>query len=526
MSSKPDVFTVEIMRQALASIAEEMSLVVMRAARSPLLREAGDHSSALTFMDGGVIAQGRDLPVHLGTMGFTVREFLKHIDASRLAPGDIWYLNLPQIGGNHLPDVKAIRPVFFNGELLAFAVSLAHWEDIGGASPGSYTAHATDVWQDGIRIPPTRFFANDQPIEDTLGLLLANVRTPDIIRGDLFAQAAATRVADKRLQTLFESRGAATFKAAVAVLNDMTEQQTREAIRALPDGVYLGEEKMDDFGANGEHVTIRVTVTIDDDAAAFDFSATDDAIEAPINATTFLAATAAGFILKALSEQEIFHTDGFFRAVTVTTRAGSLLEPPSSYPVVLGNHETSQRCVEAIIKALVPAIPEQLSAGGSASAAVLIFAGRWPDGRQWSFYETHSGGEGARAERDGMPSSRVNCGNVMTTPAEMIETQYPIVVSRQALRENSAGRGRHNGGLGVVRVYEMLGEDTKLAAMLDRCLVAPYGLLGGEDGQPFVLKLVECNGLESVISGRGHYRLKKGEKIIVESCGGGGYGEP
>lgn len=526
MTNQPDIFTVEVLRQALASIAEEMSLVVMRAARSPLLREAGDHSSALTFTDGGVIAQGRDLPIHLGTMGSTVREFLKVVDKSRLAPGDIWYLNLPEVGGNHLPDVKAVRPVFYKGELLTFAVSLAHWEDIGGATPGSYTAHATDIWQDGFRIPPTRFFANDQPIEENLNLLLANVRTHDVIRGDMFAQAAATRVADTRLQALFEAHGTDTFKATVAMLNDLTEEQTREAIRALPDGVYEGEDHMDDLRPDGEHVAIRVKVTIEGEEATFDFSDTDDAIEAPVNATPYLAATAAGFIIKAISKQEIFHTDGFFRVVKVITRPGSLLHPPTSYPVVLGNHETSQRCVDAIMKALVPCVPEALSAGGAASAAVLIFTGQWPDGRWWSFYEAHGGGEGGRAERDGGSSSRINLANVMNTPAEMVEAQYPIVVSKQALRNGSGGRGRHKGGNGVVRVYEMQGEDTKFAAMLDRCKVPPYGLLGGENGQPYVLKRVSPDGVESVIEGRGHYRLKLGEKIILETGGGGGYGEP
>ena len=526
MSGPPDIFTVEVIRQALASIAEEMSLVVMRAARSPLLREAGDHSSALTFADGGVIAQGRDLPIHLGTMGFTVREFLKIIDKKSLCPGDVWYLNLPEVGGNHLPDVKAVRPVFFKGELLAFAVSLAHWEDIGGATPGSYTAHATDVWQDGFRIPPTRFFANDQPIEETLGLLLANVRTHDIIRGDMFAQAAATRVADARLQSLFESHGVDTFKTAVEKLTDLTEQQTREAIRAMPDGVYEGEDWMDDIGPSGNHIAIRVKVTIDGDSATFDFSGTDDAVEAPVNATPYLAATAAGFIIKAISKQEIFHTEGFFRAVKVITRPGSLLQPPTSYPVVLGNHETSQRCVDAIMKALVPCLPEALSAGGAASASVLIFTGQWPDGRWWSFYEAHGGGEGGRTDRDGWSSTRVNLANVMNTPAEMVEAQYPIVVSKQALRTGSGGRGRHKGGEGVVRTYEMLGGDTKFAAMLDRCIVPPYGLLGGEDGQPYVLRRVSSDGEETVIPGRGHYRLKQGEKIILETCGGGGYGEP
>lgn len=526
VTKQPDVFTVEVVRQALASIAEEMSLVVMRAARSPLLREAGDHSSALTAADGGVIAQGRDIPIHLGVMGFAAREFLKAVGRERLAPGDVWYLNLPEVGGNHLPDVKAVRPVFHEGELLAFAVSLAHWEDIGGATPGSYTAHATDVWQDGFRIPPTRFFADDEPIEETLGLLLANVRTRDVIRGDMLAQAAATRVADARLQALFETHGPETFKAVVERLDDLTEEQTRAAIRALPDGVYEGEDCMDDVGPDGGHVAIRVRVVIDGDDATFDFSATDDAVEAPVNATPSLAATAAGFFVKAVSRHEIFHADGFFRAVKVVTRPGSVVNPPSSYPVVLGNHETSQRCVDAIMRAMAGCIPDAVTAGGSASAAVLIFSGRWPDGRWWSFYEAHGGGEGGRADRDGWSATRVNLANVMNTPAEMIEAQYPIVVSRQALRRGSGGRGRHRGGDGVVRVYEMLGEDTRFAAMLDRCKVPPYGLFGGESGAPYELRRVSADGTEEAIAGRGHYRLKRGEKIVLSTAGGGGYGEP
>ena len=306
----------------------------------------------------------------------------------------------------------------------------------------------------------------------------------------------------------------------------MTEEQTRQAIRTLPDGVYEGEDHMDDLRPDGEHVAIRVKVTIDGDTAEFDFSATDDAVEAPVNATPYLAATAAGFIIKSISKQEIFHTDGFFRVVRVITRPGSLLQPPTSYPVVLGNHETSQRCVDAIMKALVPCVPEVLSAGGAASAAVLIFTGQWADGRWWSFYEAHGGGEGGRTDRDGWSATRVNLANVMNTPAEMVEAQYPIVISKQALRQGSGGYGHHSGGNGVVRVYEMQGEDTKFAAMLDRCKVPPYGLLDGEDGQPYVLRHVTAEGAESVINGRGHYRLKKGEKIILETCGGGGYGAP
>jgi N-methylhydantoinase B len=196
MTIQVDPFTLEVIRNALTAIAEEMSLVVMRSARSPLLREAGDLSSAITDASGEMVAQGRDIPMHLGVMCFTVKEFLKRVPTDRLAPGDVWFLNLPEVGGNHLPDVKAIRPIFIEGTLQAFAVSLAHWADIGGAVPGSYVAHATDAWQEGLRIPPIRLFTKDGPDKEKLDFVLANVRGAPEREGDLLAQMASTRSAD------------------------------------------------------------------------------------------------------------------------------------------------------------------------------------------------------------------------------------------------------------------------------------------------------------------------------------------
>ena len=240
MSVAVDPVTLEVIRNALTATAEEMSLVVMRSARSPLLREAGDLSSALTDADGQLIAQGRDIPMHMGVMSFTVAEFLKRVPKARLAPGDVWFLNLPEVGGNHLPDVKAIRPIFVEGVVRAFAVSLAHWADIGGAVPGSYVANAVDAWQEGLRIPPFRLFSAEGPDREKLDVVLANVRGAPEREGDILAQMAATRAAEARIQQLFSEHGTETVVNAITAIHDRAEAQMRAALSAIPDGTYTG----------------------------------------------------------------------------------------------------------------------------------------------------------------------------------------------------------------------------------------------------------------------------------------------
>ena len=240
MTFQIDPVTLEVIRNALTAAAEEISLVVMRSARSPLLREAGDHSSVITDADGFLISQGRDVPMHMGVMSFTVREFLRLVPKAQLAPGDVWFLNLPEVGGNHLPDVKAIRPVFIEGELAAFAVSLAHWADVGGAVPGSYVANATDAWQEGLRIPPLRVFTADGADTEKLGIILANVRGAAERKGDILAQVAATRAAELRLHQIARQHGAGLLQAAMAAIHDRAEAQMRAAIISIPDGEYEG----------------------------------------------------------------------------------------------------------------------------------------------------------------------------------------------------------------------------------------------------------------------------------------------
>ncbi len=526
MSAEVDPVTLEVIRHALTATAEEMSLVVMRSARSPLLREAGDLSSALTDADGHLIAQGRDIPMHMGVMCFTVREFLKRVPRERLAPGDAWFLNLPEVGGNHLPDVKAIRPIFVEGEIVGFAVSLAHWADIGGAVPGSYVAGATDAWQEGLRIPPFRLYTAAGPDREKLDMICANVRGAEEREGDILAQVAAGRAAEIRVHQIVAEHGRSTVMAAIAAIHDRAEAQMREALAAIPDGIYTGEDWLDDDAAGGSPVAVRVRVTIAGDRARFDFSDTDDAARGPVNTTPFVAAASVFYVVKALFGTDIPPSSGCYRPLEIVTRPGSLLDPGPESPVVGGNHETSQRIADAVFRALEATGPERLSAGGPTTSGLILFGGRRADGTWTTLYEVHGGGEGARHDRDGAPVVRVHMSNVMNTPAEVVEAEFPIRIECQRLRQESGGAGRQRGGDGLRREYRVLVDDMSVTSMFERRVVPPYGLQGGEDGALFRVTIVRADGSRSDMPGKANLRLGKDDVVIVESCGGGGYGQP
>ena len=522
---KVDLFDIEVVRNGLSSIAEEMSAIVMRSARSPILREAGDLSSIVSDANGDQLAQGQDMPVHMGVMSFTVREFLKVVPKSRLKPGDVWFLNLPEIGGNHLPDVKAIRPIFRNGEIKAFSVSLAHWADIGGAEPGSYYASAFDGWQEGLHIPPLRIFTADGTDEEKLEVILSNVRGRDMCRGDVFAQMAATRTADIRMQELFDVWGDDYLPAVFEALHDHAEAQMREAIRKLPNGIYQGEDFMDDDGHGGPPTAVRVQLEVEDDTLVFDFSGSDDAVSGPINTTKFIAGSAAFYTLKAVCGPEVQASAGCYRPARIVTRPGSICDAPIDKPVVGGNHETSQRLVDACMRALENVVPERLIAGSSTTTGLLLLAGYREDGIWNTLYEVHGGGDGGRHDRDGTDAVRAHMTNTMNTPAEVIETEYPIDIEFQRLRPNSGGAGAHVGGMGQERGYRVRVNDISLTTMFERAIVPPYGMQGGEPGAPFKVTLFRDGNKEGeVLPGKYNTRINKGDLVFVQSSGGGGYG--
>lgn len=517
--------TLEVVRNALYAIAEEMSVIVMRSARSPLLKEAGDLSSALTDGAGRLIAQGRDIPMHMGVMGFTVKEFLARVPAASLREGDVWFLNLPEVGGNHLPDVKALRPVFAEGRLVAFAINLAHWADIGGAVPGSYVPFATECYQEGVRIPPLRLFHAGGPDREKMEVILANLRGREEREGDIFAQFAACDVAARRLGELFAQHGVDTVLACFERLQAESEAQMRAAVRALPDGAWEGEDWLDDDGVATQPIRIRVRITVRGDEAHFDFTGTDPETAGPVNTTPFIACSSVYYAMKALVAPEVPPNDGCYRPLTVTVPPGTVLSPRPDRPVVGGNHETSQRVVDAIFKALAPVLPERVAAGGPTTSGLLLFGARRPDGRWAILYEVHGGGEGATAGKDGAAAVRVHMSNVMNTPSEVVEAEYPLAIEEHALRPGSGGEGTHRGGLGVRRAYRVTADGVTLTTMFERRVVPPWGVFGGADGAPFRVTLNPGPG-ERAIGGKETLTLRRGDLVVVETCGGGGFGDP
>ena len=520
MTQPLDPFVVEVIRHGLTAVAEEMSVLLMRTARSPLLREAGDLSSTITDAQGGLVAQGKDIPVHLGAMAYTIRELLRVHPLDRFQPGDALIYNMGALGGNHLNDVKVVRPVFVQGTVVAFAISLAHWPDVGGAWPGSYWATATHTHQEAIRIPPVPIVTAaglNQPVMD---FIKVNVRDPVSAEGDLLGQIAATAAAERRIQALCQTHGTETFLRTLARLHDLSEAEMRDALRALPDGTWEGEDSLDEPGTR-----IHVRITIAGDEATFDLSGSCDRVANFCNTTPFIAGSAIIYAARLLSGRDMQQNAGALRPLTIITRPGSILEPGWDAPVAAGNHETCMRIVDAVTRAMEPVVPHRLAAGGPTTSGLLAFAEPTPGGNWRLLYEVHGGGEGARHNRPGCPATRVHMTNTANTPAELLEANYAIRVEQQSIRRNSGGQGAHAGGDGVVRAYRVLAPRMLLTTCVERMRVPPYGLQGGDPGATFAITLTR-GGATTPIPGKANLELQENDLVTIETCGGGGYGAP
>jgi N-methylhydantoinase B len=520
MTPAVNPITLEVVRHAIFAITEEMRVILMRSARAPILKEAGDLSCVLTDAHGRLIAQGsKDIAIHLGVMAFTVKALLERLDSATLQPGDVYYTNAPDVGGNHLPDVKAIRPIFFDDQLVAFAVNLGHWADVGGTRAGSYYTQATEIYQEGLHITPLPVFRAGQVQPLLLELIMANVRNRAEREGDLYAQYACNEVATRRLQEVFTLHGRETVLQCFAHFLDESDRQMRAAIAALPDGTYYGEDYLDDDGINDKPVTIA------GDRAVFDFRDSDPQTAGPLNCTYFMTCSAVYYAMKALVGPDIAPNDGCYRCLEVRAPLGSVTNPQPWAPLVGGNHETTQRIVDAIFQALAPVLPERVVAGGTTTSGVVIISGTDDAGRRFIFYETHGGGEGAQATRDGASGIRVHMANTMNTPIEAVEAEYPLRVEAYHLIPDSAGRGTYRGGLGLRRVYRILAPEAQVTTMTERNIVPPYGLFGGEPGHPYRATL-NPEGEARRIRGKETVRVQRGDVIEVQGVGGGGYGPP
>jgi N-methylhydantoinase B len=504
-----DAVTLQIMANAVRAVAEEMEAAMIRAAYSPNITERRDCSTAIFDPAGRMVVQSASIPVHLGAMP----ESVAAVRERGARPGEIWAVNDPYRGGTHLPDITLVAPVAVGDAVAAYTVTRAHHADVGGMSPGSMPAGSRDLFQEGLVIPPVRILADGELVRDVLDLVLANSRTPTEREGDLRAQIAAHRLADRRLNEVAVHHGAERVQEAFTALLGYAERRTRAAIAAMPDGTWHAEEALEGDGVTDRPLWIRVSVTIEGDTMSVDFTGTDAAAAGNVNCPLAVTRSAVYFVVRAVTDPDIPASAGAFAPVTILAPYGSLVNAAYPAAVVAGNVETSSRIVDAVFAAIGQAIPVPAQGQGTMNNLAIGGAG-------FTYYETVGGGQGASPDADGPSGVHVAMSNTLNTPIEALESAYPLRVVRYALRRGTGGRGARRGGDGIERVLELLVE-AEVSMLAERRASGPRGRDGGEDGAP---GRTSVNGEVVAAKWRGH--LRAGDVIAIETPGGGGYGQP
>ncbi len=517
-----DPITLEVMRHALAAVAEEMNANLVRTALSPNIKERRDCSSAVFDAQGQLVAQAESIPVHLGAMPFAVAAVVQAI--SDWAPGDVAVHNDPFAGGAHLPDVTFVAPVFWQKRLVGFVANRAHHADVGGMAPGSLPAAATEIYQEGLRLPPLRLWRRGELNRELLELILANVRTPKERLGDLRAQYAACQTGLRRLQEIVARYGPEQVSEGMRAILDYAERRMRAALSELPQGTASFVDYLDDDGVGHEPLPIAVTVTVGKGEIEVDFAGTARQAQGPVNAVFAVTASAVYYTVRAVTDPTIPPNAGGYRPIAIRAPEGSLVNPRPPAAVGGGNLETSQRIVDVLLGALAQLAPERVVAAGQGTMNNVAIGGVDPrTGQPYTFYETIAGGFGARPHADGVDGVHVHMTNTLNTPIEALELAYPLRVLCYELRPGSGGRGKFRGGLGLRRDLTPLGHVARVSLLTDRRKTQPYGLFGGEPGAPGQNVLIRA-GQEVVLPSKVTFDLHPGEVLSVRTPGGGGYG--
>jgi len=504
-----DPVTLSVLASALAGVAEEMGAVLIRGAYSSNIKERRDCSTALFDERGRMVAQAEHIPVHLGAMPEAVAAVMRRDPR----PGDVFAINDPYSGGTHLPDITLVSPISYENDILGFAVTRAHHSDVGGMRPGSMPSDSREIYQEGIIIPPVRLVQGGEYVQDVLDLLLANVRTPAIRRGDLRAQIAANNIAEERIGELIERRDKETVLAAFDEVISYAEKRAREAIRELPDGEYSAEDVVEGDGIVDEDIPIKVTVTVENDSMTIDFSGTADAVRGNVNCPLPVTRSACYFALRVLLPKDILANAGTYASLEIKAPEGSLVNAKSPSAVVAGNVETSNRIADAVLAAFASFAPEEVPAQGQGTMNNTIIGGPG-----WTYYETIGGGQGASSKGPGPSGVHVGMSNTLNTPIEAFELEYPMRVERYELLYESGGDGENRGGDGIVRSVRVLGP-ASLSLLSDRRRYPPRGANGGKSGAVGE-NLLNDEDLPPKVS----RELEEGDVVTVKTPGGGGYG--
>jgi N-methylhydantoinase B len=523
MSDLIDPITFEVIKNGLASSADEMALVIMRSAYSPVVRDTMDYSTALCDRHGEVIAQGLTLAVQLGAFP-DVMQYIVRDHAPSACPGDVFIANDPYgSGGQHLPDIYVIKPIFYDGVLEGYAATMAHHCDVGGLTPGSVAMHATEVFQEGLRLPILRLYEAGKPNETLFKVIASNTRQPVQVMGDLRAQLAACDVGERGLLQQLDKYGAAALHRYLAELHAHAERQMRAVIAAIPDGEYRYTDYIDGFGDSPKPLVVAVAVKISGDEIGIDFTGTSRQVPAGINCPIAMARSASYCAIRCIGEHDMPNCAGYMRPITVTAPSGCLLNPV--LPAACGARGVmGYRVFDAIMAALAQVVPDKVIAAGEGGPS-LISIGGYHEGRPFILTEVLVGTWGARAGRDGLEGISNPAANLSNQPVELLEAELPLQVVRYGLVPDSGGAGRQRGGLAFVREFRLRADRAVLTVRSDRRDHPPYGLSGAEPGSPS-LNYLDRGGGEQLLATMpmAALELKAGDTFRHVAAGGGGFG--
>jgi N-methylhydantoinase B len=523
-----DPVTLAVIQQGLIQICNEMDLAFVRAAFSPVISEALDRSDGIYHRDtGDLIAQGDlGLPVFVGTMQFSTQAVIAR--AKNVKPGDVYIVNDPYLGGTHLMDVKFVKPFFHGGRLFAWLANTGHWPDIGGSVPGGFSANATEVEQEGLRLPPVKLYKEGVLDEEILSIIFANIRIADQRIGDIKAQAAALAIGEKRFTALLDRYGEDTVEPAIAELRRRAAQQMRAKIATIPDGVYAGQAYVDSDGVEDRPLEIALKIAKTGSELSFDLSGSSPPCRGPMNS---VIATTKSSIYLAIKHvfPEVPINAGTFEPLHIAEPHGTFLYATYPRPVSGCAAEVSQRIAEAVFAALVKAIPDRLFAAPAGTSGNFVLGGRDPlKQRNYVMYLFTGGGYGGSAALDGITNGCSTIGISKTAPLEVIEQYYPVLFEEYALAEGSGGAGRQRGGFGIRYTVRLRRGEAQASFVMDHGRVGPQGVLGGADGGVNTVRVQQAGRayVPPHLSKDQDIHIAPGDCITVSTPGGGGYGAP
>jgi len=524
--SELDPITIEVVRHKLDGIANEMEQTLLRSSFSPIVKEGLDASASLFTIGGETLAQACAIPIHLATLIPVVGAILGEFPIETMRDGDIYILNDPYLGGTHLPDIALVMPVFHRGRPIALSAAMTHHQDVGGMTPGSVPTNATEIFQEGLRIPPLKLRDSGVMNATLVKMLRLNVRIPDTVMGDLNAQIAACQMGARRLDELAQTYGHNMLATIFATLLDRSETMTRAALRQIPDGTYRYADFLDNDGIElDRRIRIEVAVTVKDGNFHCDFTGTSRQLKGPFNCVRSGSQAAAYFAVRALTDPTIPTNAGCFRPVSLMLPEGSLVNPVEPAPVG-SRSATIKRITGCILGAFKELLPEKVPADAAGELLTLAFGGRHgASGKSFVIGELIAGGSGAAQLRDGVDVIETDATNCMNLPVEALEMEGPIRVHRTALRIDSGGAGTFRGGLGVVREYEILDGEVTFTHRGERHYCPAQGSQGGGPGLPAVSVITRADGSKELIPSKLVTALHKGDRVLVETAGGGGYGD-